>query len=163
MKNIIPSVITIIVNSFKNIITWWFVLSFVFVSTFSGCNKNEVAMHNESSTVENTSSVIVSNNSYITNWGDSPLAMIRINGKYYTCTEIAVDAPDNSQIIGHITSVRPDDTDVWWCIKDDQVSAGFSEFLNAPYAQVDSEIIIRHGEEWHRLCETIWTEPSTAD
>lgn len=149
--------------SLKNIVTLWFVLSLVFISILSGCGRDEVDMHNESSSTESTSSVMVSNTSSLPGWGDYPLVMIRIDGKYYTCLDVINDTPDDSQVKGHITSVRPDDSDVWWCIEDDQASAGFWEFLNAPYAQVDDKMIIKHGEDWHLLSEFDFTEPYPAD
>ena len=148
---------------FKKILTLWFVLSFVFISVLSGCGNDEVDMHNEFSSTESTSSVIIPNNSSLQGWGDYPLAMIRIGGKYYTCTDVIVATPDSSQIKGHIASVRPGDSDVWWCIEDDQVSAGFDEFLNAAYTQVDDKMIIKHGEDWHLLSEFDFTEPYPAD
>lgn len=149
--------------SFKNIVTLWLVLSFVFIGTLSGCGKDEVDMHNESSSTESTSSVIVSNNSSLQGWGNYIIPMVRIDGKYYTCVDVIADTPDNSQIKGYITSVRPDDSDIWWCIEDDQARAGCGEFLNTPYAKIDDKMIIKHGEDWHLLDEFDFTEPYPAD
>lgn len=134
----------------------------IIIILFSSCDRNSDIDVNSSSTIETASSTTSSGDSSEHYWGDYPLAMIRIDGKYYSCIEMAVDAPDEALIIGYITSVRPEDSDVWWCIQDDQASAGFPEFLNAPYAKVNGEIIIRHGEEWHRLCESDWVEPSSS-
>jgi hypothetical protein len=146
--------------SFKNIVIWWLALLFLII--LSGCGKNENTTHVDSS-IESVSSDTTSKYAPSNAWGDEPIAMIRIDGKYYSCTEYPVEAPNDSQIIGHITSVRPDDSEIWWCTQDNQASAHFPNFLNAPYALVDGEIIIRHGKEWHRLCEAEWTEPTVTN
>jgi hypothetical protein len=151
----------------KCIILFLSALLFAFIFLLSGCNTDTSTSQSISSNAESTTSVeskvTTPTDSPLAPYGSEPMVMIRIDGNYYSCTEVPVSVPQESQIIGRITSAVPDDSEEWWCTKDNQVSSGFSEFLNAPYAMVNGEIIILHGEEWHRLCKGNWTEPTTTD
>lgn len=117
-----------------------------------GCRSDENATHDNISAIQSSS--ITS----LPPYGDK-MAMIRIAGKYYSCTEKVMLAPSESQILGAIDHIRPDDSEVWYCTQDNEVSAGFPEFYNQPYADVNGNMIIKHGDEWHLLVESNFTPP----